>query len=75
MPEYLARYHPNVSFQDLVEGTSPDIRKVIEDLVVGKGPKVVTEQAYREAMDIWRPELQAMLRAYFAKHELDMIAL
>jgi Asp-tRNA(Asn)/Glu-tRNA(Gln) amidotransferase A subunit family amidase len=74
MPEYLARYHPNVSFQDLVDGTSPDIRKVIEDLVVGKGPRVVTEQAYREAMDKWRPELQAMLRAYFEKHELDMIA-
>jgi Asp-tRNA(Asn)/Glu-tRNA(Gln) amidotransferase A subunit family amidase len=74
MPEYLAHYHPNVSFQDLVEGTSPDIRKVIEDLVVGKGPKVVTEQNYREAMDKWRPELQAMLRGYFARHELDMIA-
>ena len=74
MPAYLARFQTNVSFQELVEGTSPDIRKVIDDLVVGKGPKVVTEQAYREAMEKWRPELQAMLRGYFAKHELDMIA-
>ena len=74
MPAYLARFQPNVSFQELVEKASPDIRKVIDDLVVGKGPKVITEQAYRETMDKWRPELQAMLRRYFAQHELDMIA-
>ena len=29
MPDYLARYHPDVSFQALVEGTSPDIRKAV----------------------------------------------
>lgn len=74
MPAYLARFQPNVSFQELVEKTSPDIRKVLNDFVVGKGPKVITEQAYREAMDKWRPELQAMLRGYFAKYQLDMIA-
>lgn len=74
MPDYLARFQTNVSFQNLVEATSPDIRKVINDLVVGNGPRVVTEQAYREAMDKWRPELKAMLHGYFAEHELDMIA-
>jgi Asp-tRNA(Asn)/Glu-tRNA(Gln) amidotransferase A subunit family amidase len=74
MPEYLVRFQTNVSFQALVEATSPDIHKVIDDLVVGSGPKVVSEQAYREAMDSWRPELQAMLRDYFTKHKLDVIA-
>ena len=47
---------------------------MIDDLVVGSGPKVVNEQAYREAMDHWRPELQAMLRGYLAKYELHVIA-
>jgi mandelamide amidase len=74
MPEYLARYHPKVSFQDLVEATSPDIRKVIDALVVGGGPGVVSEQSYREALDKQRPELQSMFHDYFAKHDLDVIA-
>jgi mandelamide amidase len=51
---------------------SPDVRSIFETDVLGA--TAVTEQAYREAMQIHRPRLQAAYRDYFQAHDVVAIA-
>ena len=43
---------------------SPDVKSILDDLIAGGG---TPEAAYREAIDVHRPKLQAMYRDFFAR--------
>ncbi|MBS0393742.1 MAG: indoleacetamide hydrolase [Proteobacteria bacterium] len=52
---------------------SPDVRAIYQRDVLGEA--AVPVNAYREAMDVHRPRLQALYRDYFRDHRVAAIAL
>lgn len=55
------------------EIASEDVRAIFETDVLGA--TAITPQAYREAMDVHRPRLQAAYEQYFRAHDVAAIAL
>src|SRR5262245_38811341 len=47
--------------------------KVFDDSVVEGAPHEITEQAYRDAVDKYRPSLQATWRDYFREHGVSAV--
>ena len=70
---FLAEQDAPVDFARLVSELSPDIRKVFDDWVVEGAPHEITEQAYRDAVDKYRPSLQATWRDYFREHGVSAV--
>ena len=69
MVQYLADYAPAISIEEvLAQIASPDVKQVYTAVVSGTA---VTESAYRKAMTVHRPEMQARFSAYFADNGLD----
>ena len=73
MMEYLAGSAPGVSIEDvLAQIASPDVKEVYSAVVSGAA---VTETAYRDAISIHRPEMQALFSGYFADNNLDALVI
>lgn len=70
---FLAEQDAFVDFARLVSELSPDLRKVFDDWVVEGAPHEITEQAYRDAVDKYRPSLQATWRDYFREHGVSAV--
>ena len=67
---YVANNIPGKTLESLVsEITSPDVQEVMEGVVTG----VITETAYRDALEKYRPQLQQAYSEYFDGHEVDAV--
>ena len=73
MMEYLAGSAPGVSIEDvLAQIASPDVKEVYSAVVSGAA---VTETAYKDAISVHRPEMQALFSDYFADNNLDALVI
>lgn len=69
---YLAAYAPHISFADVAYmAASPDVSGLLQSLADGTG--TVPESVYQDAMQIYRPALQASYANYFAQHDVAAI--
>lgn len=66
LPRYLERYGAKVSFDAVVAAASADIRETFARDVLPGGSGFVTEDAYRAAVEVHLPRLQANYQRYFA---------
>jgi mandelamide amidase len=70
-PKNLAGRTPPVRIEDIVAKiSSPEVRERFDPTVADHAK---LERDYREALDVHRPRLQAMLAAYFRDHRLDAL--
>lgn len=70
-PKHLAGRKPAVSIEEIVAKiTDPEVRLRFNPTIADHAK---LERAYREALDVHRPKLQAMLAAYFRDHQLDAL--
>jgi len=70
MPEYLQRFAPELSMNELVEQiASPDVREVMGMVMA----KQISAEDYRQALEIDRPKLQEAFAKHFQQHRLDAI--
>lgn len=74
---YLEQTSPAVSLQDVIENTaSPDVAGTMRaaignDMKVGTEDDAISDEAYRQAMDKFRPQLQELYRDYFDQHDVE----
>jgi mandelamide amidase len=72
VPVYLEANHTGVTLQELVAAiASPDVKAVYEQSVIGPG--AIPESVYRDAIEVFRPQLQAAYRSSFNDHALDAL--
>jgi mandelamide amidase len=65
LPSYLQDKLPGVSMEAFVAGiASPDVRQIVGDALGGAIPAAV----YREAVEVYRPQLQQAYADYFSRH-------
>lgn len=70
MTRYLAEFAPGISIEDvLAQIASPDVKQAYDAVVAG----VVSEAVYDEAVQTWRPQLQARYSDCFRHHALDAL--
>ncbi len=70
LPEYLAGSGGDISMQVLQEGvTSPDVKGAIDMIMTGP----ITEDQYREAIKVVRPQLQQLYADYFSENRVDAV--
>jgi Asp-tRNA(Asn)/Glu-tRNA(Gln) amidotransferase A subunit family amidase len=68
---YLAANETGLDFAAVVaEVGSPDVSQILEPLL---GAGAIDEAAYREAMTVHRPRLQAIYADYFKEHRVDAV--
>lgn len=66
---YLSGRGLPLDYEQLVaQCAGADVKELLQSL---HGDAAIPEQAYRYAMDVLRPELQARYRDYFAQHDVD----
>jgi Asp-tRNA(Asn)/Glu-tRNA(Gln) amidotransferase A subunit family amidase len=70
---FLAEQDAPVDFAGLVSELSPEIRKQVDDWVVEGAPNEISEQAYRDAIEKYRPALQETWRSFFAEHRVAAV--
>ena len=71
---YLAKYQPQLTLTEVVAGiASPDVKDIFTKSVLG--PEAPTPEAYREAMEVFRPRFQKMYADAFAANRLDALIL
>lgn len=71
LERYLARSAPSISFETVVSKiVSPDVKPVYEAIAK---QNIVSEEQYRQAVDIDRPALQRAFDDYFRRHRLDAL--
>jgi len=79
LPDYLQETSPHVSLQEVVrQVASPDVAGALgaaigKDLKVGTEDDAISEKAYRQAMDEFRPQLQQLYADYFKAHDVDAV--
>ncbi|WP_440997578.1 indoleacetamide hydrolase [Arhodomonas sp. SL1] len=79
LPEYLEGTSPAVTVLEVIENTaSPDVAGALdsaigEDREVGTEDDAISEAAYRQAMDEFRPQLQELYRDYFEQHDVEAV--
>lgn len=70
LPKHLIAHNIPLSPAEFVESiTSPDVKQIIGDLLANP----TTEEAYKEALHVLRPKLQALYKTYFATHQVDAV--
>jgi mandelamide amidase len=68
---YLASHGAPMRYRELVaQCASPDVAALLQSL---HGEGAVPEAAYRHALDVLRPQLQATFRDHFARHGVEAI--
>src|SRR6266850_1943653 len=72
VPVYLEANHTGVTLQELVAAiASPDVKAVYEQSIIGPG--AIPESVYRDAIEVFRPQLQAAYQRTFDDHALDAL--
>ena len=72
LPVYLEANGTGVTLNELVGAiASPDVKAVFEQSVIG--PAAIPESVYRQAIEVFRPQLQASYRSAFDDHALDAL--
>ncbi|XP_065914005.1 indoleacetamide hydrolase-like [Dysidea avara] len=70
LPQYLKDNNIPVTMEELNDKIeSPDVKQTIHQIMTVTPP----EQVYREALKVFRPQLQQRFIDYFAKYEVDAI--
>ena len=65
---YLAGHGSKLDYRELVaQCASPDVAGLLQSL---HGAGAIPEAAYRHALDVQRPQLQAAYRDHFARHDV-----
>jgi len=67
MTRYLANYHAGITFDELMEQTSPDIRSMIEPAITPGGRDFVPDSDFRKISSVHLPMLHTMYRDYFRR--------
>ena len=71
LPEYLEKSGLNLSMREVCDGVgSPDVRGLFESQL---GSDAMPEAAYRQAIDVDRPKLQAAFAEYFAINNVEAV--
>lgn len=70
---FLAEQQAGIDFKQLVVELSPEIRTQVDAWVVEGGPKEISEQAYQDAIQKYRPALQTTWRDYFREHGVNAV--
>lgn len=79
LPEYLQGTDPRVTLDEVVaQVASPDVRAILKQAIgpdgrVGTSDDAVSESVYDDAIEKYRPRLQALYRDYFKAHDVDAI--
>jgi mandelamide amidase len=68
---YLADFDAGVTFDEVIEQASADIRKTFAKTVLPGGEFVVSEEDFIAARDVYLPELRQTLGDYFDSNNLD----
>src|SRR5437773_1522395 len=72
LPVYLEANHTGVTLQELVAAiASPDVKAIFEQSIIGPG--AIPESVYRDAIEVFRPQLQAAYQRSFDEHALDAL--
>jgi Asp-tRNA(Asn)/Glu-tRNA(Gln) amidotransferase A subunit family amidase len=66
LTRYLAQYHTNVSYEQLIAAASPDIRSLFQSFVPEGSPLHVSTAVYEAARDVHIPALRETFRRWFA---------
>jgi indoleacetamide hydrolase len=67
LSDYLERYHAGVTFDEVLAGASAALRRDFAVGVMPGGRDFVTEDAYRQARDVYLPALRRRYQEYFAR--------
>lgn len=68
---YLASHGSSLGYADLVaQCASPDVAPLLQSL---HGEGAIPESAYRHALSVLRPQLQASYRDYFRRHDVAAV--
>jgi indoleacetamide hydrolase len=65
LAQYLKKYGAEVTFDQVIAQSSPEIQKIMETYVLPGAPNFVTEPRYREACDVFLPTLKRLFQNYF----------
>jgi mandelamide amidase len=72
VPIYLEANRTGVTLQQLVAAiASPDVKAVYEQSIIGPG--AIPESVYRDAIEVFRPQLQVAYKRTFDDHALDAL--
>ncbi len=70
LEDYLSAHRPGMNLSDLARAiASPDVR----DLIAQVAAHSISESAYRQAIDIYRPRLRAAYANHFNTHRVEAI--
>ena len=73
LSDYLSRNNIGISLEQLVDAVkSPDVKHVMQ---ASMGEHNIPEEVYLEAVNVLRPQLQAMYRDYFQQNSIDAMLL
>ncbi|MDG2383533.1 MAG: indoleacetamide hydrolase [Pirellulaceae bacterium] len=68
LSSYLTTHNLQLNYQQLVaQCASPDVKTMLQSL---QGEAAVSGQVYQHAIDVLRPQLQAIYRNYFDQHDV-----
>ncbi|MBW1844150.1 MAG: hypothetical protein JRJ05_07395 [Deltaproteobacteria bacterium] len=68
---YLAEFDTGVTFEEVIEKASPDIRDAFAKFVLPGGESVIAKDDFIAARDVHLPALRQTLSDYFASNHLD----
>jgi mandelamide amidase len=73
LTRYLEEFGAGISFDQLLDGVSADVKRELELYALPGAELAVSEEAYRAARDTERPALQEELRRYFRENGVAAI--
>lgn len=71
LAQYLQRYGASASFEDVVRAASADIQDTFAHDVLPGSPGFVSEERYRQMVDVDRPRLQRLYAEFFRRTQTD----
>lgn len=73
LSRYLAQYHAELTFEELIARASPDIQNMTESMTATNGMNYVADVQYEEILQVHLPALHAMYRSYFERTRVAAI--
>jgi Asp-tRNA(Asn)/Glu-tRNA(Gln) amidotransferase A subunit family amidase len=70
LKRYLRESGAPVSFDQLVDQISPDVRAIFDRHILPGAPRAVADTAYASACNVHRPAMQRLFAAYFAENRV-----
>jgi indoleacetamide hydrolase len=69
--EFLAQKNLPVSFNQIYDGLKPEIKDLWAEMVLPSGSAFTSEETYKAALHVERPEIQRRFGEIFARHGAD----